>query len=608
MAIPDAPLTRAEQYLDRIATDSGTIPDEPLTRVEQYLDYIAKNGSGGGGGGGVTPEKFGAKGDGLTDDTVAIQMAVDSGKNVVFGYQKTYKCGTINVIKNIEIDCRWAQFICTEEKLFYCHGAVAESISGADYAANKLYTLPSGDKYTGMAMLKSPDVVNPTRSYYYGGFVTLFADGITLETCPVGFTSVTIDKINPITCSIKNLGFVSHPNNPDLNYSVWCEYGLNCEFDHIRHHGEKYEIVRIFKSYGCVVKNVDANVDYNGSVANYYPIGISDSTKTRVEDSTVYSAWWHSVSTGGNYCVLDTLIKNCELHTTEGAESYNDHGNTYRTRIENSVVDSCNVGAGGVVVDTTITANHGFNSSSYSCYVRFAVTPISGINKFRAENIKFETGGFALGNDGIQIYATAQEGTHTFYLDEVTINHVRTSAVKTNVVFSVSGSSVNALEVNGGITIRDFQGGFIPNSASDAKTTFGNKSYLSVEDCLVRDSSSPSRGVAQIGSSGLKMPPYVYVVNSLLYRIAGVIANLTMTDVRVTNNAVDNLQATYLNAVNCNGNIKISDILNCSYAELVRCNFGQYWILANVNKSTNPQRAKYATWSNDGLAWNDITA
>ena len=50
--IPDAPLTRAEQYLNRIATDSGTIPDEPLTRVEQYLDYIAKNGSGGGGGSG----------------------------------------------------------------------------------------------------------------------------------------------------------------------------------------------------------------------------------------------------------------------------------------------------------------------------------------------------------------------------------------------------------------------------------------------------------------------------------------------------------------------------------------------------------------------------
>ena len=57
MALPDNPLTRGEQYLNRIATGGGTIPDEPLTRMEQYLDYIAKNGSGGGGGGSVTALK-----------------------------------------------------------------------------------------------------------------------------------------------------------------------------------------------------------------------------------------------------------------------------------------------------------------------------------------------------------------------------------------------------------------------------------------------------------------------------------------------------------------------------------------------------------------------
>lgn len=75
MALPDEPLTRAEEYLNRTATGSGTIPDEPLTRVEmylnkiatgdgdvpevpltrmeQYLDYIAENG-----GGGVDPESI----------------------------------------------------------------------------------------------------------------------------------------------------------------------------------------------------------------------------------------------------------------------------------------------------------------------------------------------------------------------------------------------------------------------------------------------------------------------------------------------------------------------------------------------------------------------
>lgn len=54
MALPDVPLTRAEEYLNNIATGEGKIPDVPLTRIDQYLDYIAKNGGGGSSGGGAS--------------------------------------------------------------------------------------------------------------------------------------------------------------------------------------------------------------------------------------------------------------------------------------------------------------------------------------------------------------------------------------------------------------------------------------------------------------------------------------------------------------------------------------------------------------------------
>lgn len=47
----------------------------------------------------VTPEMFGAKGDGVTDDTTAIQSAVDSGKDV-FLSQGTYLIGGTVVIQN----------------------------------------------------------------------------------------------------------------------------------------------------------------------------------------------------------------------------------------------------------------------------------------------------------------------------------------------------------------------------------------------------------------------------------------------------------------------------------------------------------------------------
>jgi hypothetical protein len=51
MAIPDKPESRAEMYLNKIASGSGTIPAQPESRLEQYLDAIANNGGGGSGGG-----------------------------------------------------------------------------------------------------------------------------------------------------------------------------------------------------------------------------------------------------------------------------------------------------------------------------------------------------------------------------------------------------------------------------------------------------------------------------------------------------------------------------------------------------------------------------
>ena len=39
--LPESPLTREEQYLAKIAGEEVTIPEKPVTRKEQYLDKIA---------------------------------------------------------------------------------------------------------------------------------------------------------------------------------------------------------------------------------------------------------------------------------------------------------------------------------------------------------------------------------------------------------------------------------------------------------------------------------------------------------------------------------------------------------------------------------------
>ena len=87
MAIPNEPLTRAEQYLNKIATGSGNTPDEPLTRIEMYLAEIAKNeGGGGSGGGGAVYATFTNEKDVWSCDKTfdELKAAYDAG-NIIIG-------------------------------------------------------------------------------------------------------------------------------------------------------------------------------------------------------------------------------------------------------------------------------------------------------------------------------------------------------------------------------------------------------------------------------------------------------------------------------------------------------------------------------------------
>ena len=103
MSLPDSPVTRGEQYLNRAATGSGDLPDAPMTRIEQYLakiagedvelpaeaytrieqylKEIAENGSGsggGGGGGGLSYETSATFNVAVGDDATNIETFVNA--------------------------------------------------------------------------------------------------------------------------------------------------------------------------------------------------------------------------------------------------------------------------------------------------------------------------------------------------------------------------------------------------------------------------------------------------------------------------------------------------------------------------------------------------
>lgn len=79
---------------------------------EQAREDIAKLKSSGGNVDSATPEYFGAVGDGVTDDSVAITQALAASKNVVFDGNKTYAVGsTIVIPADSMVDFRGATIV-----------------------------------------------------------------------------------------------------------------------------------------------------------------------------------------------------------------------------------------------------------------------------------------------------------------------------------------------------------------------------------------------------------------------------------------------------------------------------------------------------------------
>lgn len=334
----------------------------------------------------VNVKQFGAFGDGLHDDTKAIQSAIDFANSKVIFPRGRYKSGQINITKNLIIDCQNSSFVATEKKLFNVCGKITKILEGqASYSANQTgYTLSDG--YSGFGKILGKNNFCPTRTYYRGGMVAWFNNGVMSDTIPVDATTPTVTEIMPVSCEIKNIDGVKFANTTD-GMAVFIQYGVKCLVKNIKINTGVFSIVYLKDCNACEISDIVANLpEYKGNKKNIYPICIVTSSYTHVHDCIIDNPFWHCLSGGGAEGIcLNILIQNCTF-TSKTQYSICDHGNCIGTRVENCKCSGIGVAGNSRVRDCVIVP---LNNPKKRCELLLFPTSMKDLANYDVENVLF---------------------------------------------------------------------------------------------------------------------------------------------------------------------------------------------------------------------------
>ena len=331
----------------------------------------------------ITPEYYGAVGDGVTDDTAAWQSAIDSGE-IVQATSAKYKCGTLVVARDTEIDCNNAEFVCASSTLFDCRGSIINQYSNADYTANQRnYAIKNS--FTGIAYLSGTNNVFKQRSYYRGGSVEAFTNGVMQTTIPADITGVTVYELQTPSIIIKNIKNVQFAETDDA-VVIRMQYCKDSVVDNVNVKNVCYSIFQIWQCHNCSYTNSTFDIpQYKTYGTYYYPIEICDSCYTLVENVHGHCVGWHCGTTGNNTLCRQTHVKNCDFSSDYPVASYADHPNGIETLVENTKLSSIGLGVLGKMVNCQIVPT----KNDSLCRVNLDVCSVEGLANYMIDSCSF---------------------------------------------------------------------------------------------------------------------------------------------------------------------------------------------------------------------------
>lgn len=352
----------------------------------------------------VSPEMFGAVGDGIADDTVAWKKAIESGADIKAGSGKTYKVNTLEITRDTYIDCNDANFVCTGTTLFSCIGNAETETDEKDYTAYDAgYTL--SDEYTGIVYLYGTNTIFSKKAYYVGGSIERFSKGRLASSIPVEITDVKARRIHPIKvdiCNIRNVKFdnsipglfTSSNVKPVIISQEYCAYS---EIKNVNMTNLCYCVIRLDKCYNISYSDSHFDIPEYPYIPegasrtkrlwlNNYPINILNSSYTKVENVDGHNHDWHCITTGGRTLCRKTEVHNCRF-ISNSEYAYLDHINGIETNISNCVISGIAVSGLSRVSETAVLPIA--NGKQNPCKIIIFPVDVESISTATIENCIF---------------------------------------------------------------------------------------------------------------------------------------------------------------------------------------------------------------------------
>lgn len=357
-----------------LKSEIGDLSNLTTTAKSNLVAAINEAAQSGGGSVGlyyVTPEQYGAVGDGVTDDSQAVQDACDAGYAVYFDSGKTYYLASTVTIDH---DCHLFGGEGATIKTKTPTGGVAPNGIVVAGTLKKTTTMTSdyvsagtGDNsgnqwtLTDMTGIEIGDILivkatdqyyNYSRAYYYLGATLLIGDIYnghlyTTDSMPWDITNtanVTVQVYSAPTAIIEGLHFVSDLDSRG-NYIYLLTLG-HCKNAIVRNCSmtQMDNGLMLNNCVNTLVEGLSLSYSKNDNTltGDSYGIGIYSSSETIIERVESICAQT-CITLSGTTPNINTYIRNCNLASECRANAVGSHENCYNTVVEDCVLTSLNV-------------------------------------------------------------------------------------------------------------------------------------------------------------------------------------------------------------------------------------------------------------------------